>query len=137
MNNFILLAQAETTGETAAPAGEQTQTTTQTTAPGEEVPAKPKPGLLGGMLVPMLLIGVVMYFFVFRGPKRKQQQQKQMLANMKKNDRVRTIGGIIGTVVDLRDDEVVIKIDESNNTKIRMVRSAIGTVITEEAQEKK
>jgi len=48
---------------------------------------------------------------------------------LKKNDRVRTIGGILGVVLDVRDDEIVLKIDEANNTKIRVIPSAIATVI--------
>jgi preprotein translocase subunit YajC len=63
---------------------------------------------------------------LFRGPRKKQQQHKQMIQSLSKNDRIQTIGGIIGTVVDVRDDEITLKIDESNNTKIKIIRSAIG-----------
>jgi preprotein translocase subunit YajC len=49
-----------------------------------------------------------------------------MVQALEKNDKVRTIGGIIGTVVDVKGDEVILKVDESNNTKIRVVSSAIG-----------
>jgi len=84
------------------------------------------------MIIPLILMMVVMYFFMLRGPRKKQQQQKQMLQAIKKNDRIRTIGGIFGTVVDVRDDEVVIKVDESNNTKIHLSRSAIAAVTQEE-----
>ena len=78
---------------------------------------------------PIILIFVVMYFLMFRGPKKKQQEHKKMVSAMAKNDRVRTIGGIFGTVLDVRDDEVVLKIDESTNTKIRVNPSAIATVL--------
>jgi preprotein translocase subunit YajC len=67
-----------------------------------------------------------MYFLLFRGPRKKQQQHKQMVQSLQKNDRVRTIGGIIGTVVDIKDDEITLKVDESNNTKIKVASSAIG-----------
>lgn len=72
------------------------------------------------------LMFVVMYLLLFRGPRKKQQQHRQMVQALAKNDRVRTIGGIIGTVVDIKGDEVTLKIDESNNTKIKVVSSAIG-----------
>jgi len=49
-----------------------------------------------------------------------------MVQSLAKNDRIQTIGGIIGTVVDVREDEITLKIDESNNTKIKILRSAIG-----------
>ena len=74
----------------------------------------------------LALMFVMMYFILFRGPRKKQQQHKQMVQTLTKNDKVRTIGGIIGTVVDVKGDEIVLKIDESNNTKIRLSASAIG-----------
>jgi len=49
-----------------------------------------------------------------------------MVQSLQKNDKVRTIGGIIGTIVDVRDDEITLKIDESNNTKIKIATSAVG-----------
>jgi preprotein translocase YajC subunit len=42
-----------------------------------------------------------------------------------------TIGGIVGTVVATRDDEVVLKVDESTNTKMTFVRKAIQRVLPE------
>jgi preprotein translocase subunit YajC len=69
---------------------------------------------------------ILMYVILFRGPRRKQQQHRQMVQTLEKNDRVRTIGGIIGTVVDVKGDEITLKVDESNNTKIKVVTSAIG-----------
>ena len=69
---------------------------------------------------------VLMYVILFRGPRKKQQEHKQMMQNLAKNDRVQTIGGILGTVVDIKDDEITLKIDESNNTKLKLVRSAIS-----------
>jgi len=76
--------------------------------------------------LPFILILVVMYFLLLRGPRKKQQQHKQMVQGLQKNDKVRTIGGIIGTVVEIKDDEITLKVDESNNTKIKIATSAIG-----------
>jgi preprotein translocase subunit YajC len=42
---------------------------------------------------------------------------------------VQTIGGVIGTIVEVKDAEVVVKIDETTNTKIRFARSAIQQVL--------
>jgi len=75
---------------------------------------------------------VVMYFILFREPRKRQRQQQQMVQSIKKNDKVRTVGGIIGTVVDVKDDEIVLKVDESNNTKIRIMASAIGKNLSNE-----
>ena len=55
-----------------------------------------------------------------------------MVQGLQKNDRIRTIGGILGTVVDIKDDEITLKVDESNNTKIKIVSSAIGRNLTKD-----
>ncbi|MCD6394048.1 MAG: preprotein translocase subunit YajC [Planctomycetes bacterium] len=82
-------------------------------------------------MLPFILIFVVMYLFLFRGPKKKQAEHKKMLSSLQKNDRVRTIGGILGTVIDIKDDEVTLKVDESNNTKIKVTTGSIGAVLSD------
>lgn len=72
-----------------------------------------------------------LYFFMTRASQKKEKARKEMLKEVKKNDRVRTIGGIFGTVVEVREKEVVVKIDESNNTRIRIVREAISEIVSE------
>ncbi len=82
-------------------------------------------------MLPFILIIVVMYLFLFRGPKKKQAEHKKMLSSLQKNDRVRTIGGILGTVIDIKDDEVTLKVDESNNTKIKVTAGSIAAVLSD------
>jgi preprotein translocase subunit YajC len=141
MDNVWILAQAEP-GQAPSRVPSQpleNEGGATTTAPGE--PPGPSPeGRTGqssmwNMLFLFLLMAVVMYFILFRGPRKQQQQHRQMVESLKKNDRVRTIGGILGTVVDVRGDEVVLKVDESNNTKIRVSVSAIGKRLTEDEKE--
>ena len=106
-----------------------------TAAPGGTTPAAPKepaPGWASSPLVPMILIIAVMYFFLFRSKKKQQKKLASMLDSLKKGDRVQTIGGIRGAVVEAREDEVVIKVDESSNAKITFARSAIHKVLEEE-----
>lgn len=135
MSNTWILAKADgadaPSGISSEPVTSQGQTSTA--APGG-VPADPnaasgttarKP-FGGSQWIFIGLMFVMMYFILFRAPRKKQQQHKQMVQTLAKNDKVRTIGGIIGTVVDIKDDEVILKVDESNNTKIRVVSSAIG-----------
>ena len=103
----------------------------------EVTPGEPG-GLFGNTWILMLAMVLVMYFFIFRGPRKRQEQQAQkMKTSLQRNVRVRTIGGIIGTVVDVREDEVVIKIDETNNTKMRVTMGAIGKVLAEEEGKEK
>ncbi len=82
----------------------------------------------GSMLVPMALMGVVFYFLLIRPQGKEKKRRAEMIAAVKKNDRVSTIGGIQGTVVSVKDNEITLKVDESNNTKITFLRSAIQSV---------
>lgn len=101
---------------------------TEGTEPATTPPSKP-----GGM--PLILLGamlVFIYLMMFRGPKKKQKQHSKMVKALQKNDKVKTIGGIIGTIIDVRDDFIVLKIDESNNTKIKVVASAISGKLSDD-----
>ena len=131
MDNIWILAQAETnelpSRVEATPVTEEGEATTVAADPNA-LPGTRKPSPFGGSSswIFIGLMFVVMYFLLFRGPRKKQQQHKQMVQSLGKNDRVQTIGGIIGTVVDIKDDEITLKVDESNNTKIKVSPSAIG-----------
>jgi preprotein translocase subunit YajC len=92
--------------------------------------AQPTPSLFGSPLMLFALFGVVIYFMMIRPQSKEKKHRAAMLAALKKNDRVVTIGGIIGTVLQVKDDEVTLKVDESSNTKITFSRSAIQTVTT-------
>lgn len=111
--------------------------------PGEDGPSKsndqkPGGGFLGGnILIPLLLIFVLMYFIMIR-PQRKQQKQRQlMLDQMRKNDRVVTIGGIEGVIYSVDDDKVVLKIDERNDVRITVAKSAVGRIVAGDEEEEK
>ena len=80
-------------------------------------------------LLPMLALFALMIFMSSRTQKKQKRQQEEMIASIGRHDRVETIGGIIGTVAELRDAEVVIKVDESTNTKIHVSKSAIKGVL--------
>ena len=84
--------------------------------------------IYGGLML------VMMYFFVFRGPRKKEQQQQKMVQALQKNDRIRTIGGILGTVIEVKGSEVVLKVDESTNTKIRISASAVAKNMSKDSE---
>lgn len=69
---------------------------------------------------------------MIRPARRQEQAQKALLASLKKNDKVQTIGGILGTVVSVseKEDEVVIKVDD--NARLRMIKSSIARNLTNE-----
>jgi preprotein translocase subunit YajC len=98
-------------------------------------PGGPLDSLFRGPWLPFLMIGILFYLLMIRPERRKRAELAQMLANLKKNDRVVTIGGIFGTVVNVQQgvDEVTVKVDEGSNTRLRMQRSAIARVLNAEA----
>lgn len=82
--------------------------------------------MLGGMFL-------LMYFILMRPEAQKRKKRQAMLNQLKKNDRIVTTGGVVGTIVDVRDEEIGLKIDENNNVKIRVHRWAVHEVLTESA----
>ncbi len=102
---------------------------------GGDAGGQPGPSLLN-LLLPFLVIGLLFYFLLIRPQKAEQARRQAMLAAVKKNDRVITIGGIYGVVTNVQreQDEVTIKVDEATNTKLRVTLSSIARVIGEAPQ---
>lgn len=141
MENMWILAQEESGqapsrigSEPVDAGGEATTTVQDGSAPGPQ--PQPRQGPLWTSLLPMIAIFVVIYLLLLRGPRKQQQQHKQMVQSLKKNDRVRTVGGIFGTIMDVKGDEVVLKVDESNNTKIRVSTSAISKNLSQDENQR-
>lgn len=78
------------------------------------------------LLWPFLLMFAVFYFLLIRPQQKRNKQRSQMLAALKKGDRVVTIGGIHGTIVEITDDIVVLLVNDA--TKITFDRSAVNSV---------
>ena len=141
-SQLSLLAQAgaEAAGDTAQAAGDIGQaagdvspTAGEGTADGAGQTDAAAPGFLDMLRGPLpLFAGIffLFYLFVLMPERRKQAETTRLRSGLKKNDRVVTTGGIIGVVVNASadSDEITIRIDETNNTKIRVLRSAIGAV---------
>ena len=93
------------------------------------------PAAQGGgwsMWIMLALIFVVMWFFMIR-PQRKQQKELQNFRDsLKKGDKVVTIGGIYGTVSEIKDNVVIMEVDSS--VKIRVSKNALVKDFTEPAQ---
>ena len=106
----------------------------QTTTPA--APAGPGPSGAGGaaFFLPALMVAMIAFLFLTSRSQKKREKRKRedMYSSMTKNDRVLTIGGIVGTVMSVRDNEVIVKVDEANNTKMTFLRSAIQRIITDD-----
>ena len=77
--------------------------------------------------LPLILMFVIFYFLLIRPQQKKQKEHAEMAKNLKKGDRVVTMGGIIGTVHTLQDDYLVIRVGDQE-TKLEVLRSAIQEV---------
>ena len=84
-------------------------------------------GQLITMLVTFGLIIVVFYFLVIRPQNKKQKDAKKMLQSITKGDRVVTIGGLHGSVESVKEDAVVLKVDD--NVKLKFSKSAVAQVL--------
>ena len=81
------------------------------------------------------LVIAIFYFLIIRPQSKKQKETKRMLAAIKKGDRVATAGGIRGTVLSVKEETVVLKVD--SNTKLEFNKSAVSQVIEQEPAKSK
>ena len=84
------------------------------------------------MLPVIALIMGMFYLMILRPNQKRERERRTMLSALKKNDRVVTMGGIKGVVMNVKpeDDEVVLKVDDDSGTKLRVVLSSIARVVT-------
>lgn len=85
------------------------------------------------MWVMLILIFVVMWFFMIR-PQRKQQKELQKFRNgLKKGDKVVTVGGIYGTVSEVKEKTLIIEVD--SNVKIKVDKNSVVKDFSEAQQQ--
>ncbi len=80
-------------------------------------------------VVPFILIIAIFYFFIIRPQNKKQKETQKMIDAIKKGDKVVTIGGIHGIVSSVKENTLVIKVDD--NARIEFNRTAIASVVTD------
>ena len=83
----------------------------------------------GGLMsfLPMILIFVAFYFLLIAPQRKKQKQHDKMIASLEKGAKVKTVGGVFGTITGVKDDRFVLKIAE--NVKVEVAREAISSKI--------
>jgi len=81
------------------------------------------------MLLPFILMFVVMYFLILRPQKKKEKDRKAMISRIRKNDRVVTAGGVHGSIVTVREHEVILRVDDAKDVKVKVDRSSIVSVL--------
>ena len=77
-------------------------------------------------LLPIILIFVIFYFLLIKPQKTQQDEHKKMVAGLKKNDEVITAGGIHGTIVNVKENSVTLKVDD--NVKVEVQKHSITTM---------
>lgn len=87
------------------------------------------PESLAGFL-PIILVFVIFYFLLIRPQQAQQKKRREMLASLKKGDRVISIGGIYGMIKEIKDDTVVLRI--ADNVNIKIARAGIDRILTDE-----
>ncbi len=86
-------------------------------------------GPMGGTVIYLVLMVVIFYFLLIRPQKKREKQTRMMLNDMRPGDEVVTIGGVMGNIVNIKEDRVVIETG-ANRTKLTFEKSAIKTVLT-------
>lgn len=87
-------------------------------------------------MLPILMMGSILYFFILRPQRQKERHRLDLLAGLKKNDRVITGGGLHGMVVSVKEKEVILQIDETKDVKVKVEKDAIVSVEHRESKEK-
>ena len=124
MKMFTLLQSAEVVEVAATEANDAVQAIAEQPAEpaSAEAPVKPAGGGMS-MWVMLALMFAVMWFFMIRPQKKQQKELQNFRDSLKNGDKVVTIGGIYGTVSEIKDASVLIEIDK--NVKIRVSKQAL------------
>lgn len=93
--------------------------------PSGSQPGSPQ-GSMAQMLIPLVLMGVIFYFLLFRPQQQRAKQQAKMLTALKSGDKVVTSAGIVGTVITLKDTTVTLR---SADSKFEVTKASITEVI--------
>ncbi|MCQ2398655.1 MAG: preprotein translocase subunit YajC [Sphaerochaetaceae bacterium] len=87
---------------------------------------------MSSSLIMIVVMLAIFYFLLIRPQKKREKESKAMLAAIKKGDKVVTIGGIRGTVAQVKENTVVIKVDD--NTKIEFNKGAVSSVLEKKSE---
>jgi len=107
----------------------------QAVAPAEAAPSASSQFM---QMVPFLAVVPIFYFLLIRPQQQQDKKRREMIGQLKRNDKVLTAAGMYGTVVsiDPDSDRVVLKIDDDGKVKVAFARSGIVRVVTEPIEKK-
>ena len=87
-------------------------------------------GDLFASFIPIILIFVIFYFFLIRPQQKKAKDHQKMVEALRRGDQVLTQGGIYGKVTKVKEGEDDIEVEIAKDVRIRVLRSAIGQVVS-------
>jgi len=88
----------------------------------------------GGLgLMPIILVMIIFYFLLIRPQQKRAKQHKQMLAALKRGDKIITNGGLTGTIIKAVDDSETIEVEIAKDVKVNVVRTMIADVRDKDA----
>jgi preprotein translocase subunit YajC len=98
---------------------------------GDKTPGPP----IWATFMPLIIIFALFYFLLILPERRREKRQREELNNkLKKNDKVVTNAGIIAVVVNVRDNEVDLRIDKETNARLTVIKTSIARILTDEDQ---
>ena len=97
-----------------------------TQAPAPAKLARPQASPFAG-LFPFFAVLVIFYWLLFRPQQKQAKEREKMLADLKKGDRILTSGGLYGTIIGMKGNDLEVRFAE--NVKLSLARSAVSAVL--------
>ena len=82
-----------------------------------------------GLLIPVLLLGVF-YFLLIRPQQRRAKEQQALIRSVEVGDEIVMTSGIIGTIVEIDDDDDTLTVEIAPGTQVRILRAGVGRLLT-------
>jgi preprotein translocase subunit YajC len=100
----------------------------QASAPAPAQPPQPTglPALFANPLMPLVVVGIMIYFFLFRPQQLQRKQQAKMLASLKSGDKVVTSSGIVGVIITVKDKTVSLR---SADAKMEVTKASVTEIL--------
>lgn len=76
----------------------------------------------------MIIMFAVMYFLIIRPQKQKEKKRLEMISNVRKQDRIITVGGVHGVVTSVKENEIIVRVDDAKDVKLKIDKSAVTSI---------
>src|SRR3989304_9732760 len=83
----------------------------------------------------LVIIFAIMYFLIIRPQKQKEKKRLQMISNVRKHDKIVTVGGVHGVVISVKENEVIVRVDDAKDVKLKIDKSAITAVTVSKGEQ--